>query len=43
MEKMLSELYKFLKSEAPQAEEDEESKLLYGKLEDMGLKLMEKI
>ena len=29
---------KFLKSEAPQAEEDEESKLLYGKLEDLGFK-----
>ena len=33
-----SDLYKFLKSEAPQAEEDEESKLLYGKLEDLGFK-----
>ena len=29
---------KFLKSEAPQAEEDEASKLLYGKLEGMGFK-----
>ena len=33
-----SDLYKFLKSEAPQAEDDEESKLLYGKLEDLGFK-----
>lgn len=32
------ELYKFLKSEAPQAEDDEASKLLYGKLEGMGFK-----
>lgn len=32
------ELYKFLKSEAPQAEEDEASKLLYEKLEGMGFK-----
>ena len=33
-----SDLYKFLKSEAPQAEEDADSKLLYGKLEDLGFK-----
>ena len=38
MEKNASDLYKFLKSEAPQAEDDEESKLLYGKLEDLGFK-----